>query len=202
MVTGGKIYLQMPKIMAECEPIAKDRRNESQKYNFRGVDDVYAALQEVLAKHGVFTMPYVLTERTEERQTKAGSALIYRILKIRYRFYADDGSYVDARVIGEGMDSGDKASNKAMSVAHKYALLQAFAIPTEGLKDPENESHDVAPINYDNESVPDKRWLKDSLEALKIDQGLWKAISTAMDKKPRADLQTCIDLAIIGAKNA
>jgi ribosomal 50S subunit-associated protein YjgA (DUF615 family) len=43
------------------------------------------------------------------------------------------------------MDSGDKASNKAMAVGHKYALLQLFAIPTEEQKDPEYDSHDVKP---------------------------------------------------------
>jgi hypothetical protein len=87
----------------------------------------------------------VLSERSEERATKSGGVSIYRVLKIRYRFYADDGSFVDAVVIGEGMDSGDKASNKAMSVAQKYAFIQVFAIPTKEHKDPEHEDHDLAP---------------------------------------------------------
>jgi hypothetical protein len=43
------------------------------------------------------------------------------------------------------MDSGDKAANKAMAVGHKYALLQALAIPTTEPKDPENDSHEVSP---------------------------------------------------------
>jgi hypothetical protein len=43
------------------------------------------------------------------------------------------------------MDSGDKSSNKAMSVAHKYALLQAFCIPTKDIDDPDAETHEVAP---------------------------------------------------------
>jgi hypothetical protein len=71
--------------------------------------------------------------------------LIYRVLKIRYDFFARDGSSVSATVMGEGMDSGDKASNKAMAVAHKYALLQILSIPTEESLDTENESHQVAP---------------------------------------------------------
>jgi hypothetical protein len=41
------------------------------------------------------------------------------------------------------MDSGDKASNKAMSVAMKYAMFQMFMIPTEEMVDPDGESHDV-----------------------------------------------------------
>lgn len=138
-----KVIQSMTAIMAEVGHIGKGRKNAQQGYNFRGVDDVYAALQLVMAKHGVICVPEVLEDRTEDRTTAKGSALIYRVLKIRYTFYADDGSHVSAAVIGEGMDSGDKASNKAMSVAHKYALLQAFMIPTDEPKDPENDSHEL-----------------------------------------------------------
>ena len=42
------------------------------------------------------------------------------------------------------MDSGDKSTNKAMAVAHKYALLQTFCIPTEEIKDPDHEAHELA----------------------------------------------------------
>ena len=41
------------------------------------------------------------------------------------------------------MDSGDKATNKAMSAAYKYAAMQAFAIPTEGDNDADSTTHEV-----------------------------------------------------------
>lgn len=135
------IYERMSSVMAEVSPIAKDRQGAG--YKFRGIDDVYQALQAILAKHQVFSLPTVLSEKSEERTAKSGAHLIYRVLHIRYTFYTTDGSTVSALVIGEAMDSGDKASNKAMSVAHKYALLQAFCIPTEESKDPENETFSV-----------------------------------------------------------
>lgn len=140
MNEAGLIYKQIPKIAADLDAVGKDKRNTAQSYNFRGIDDVYNALHPILARHGVFTVPEVIAEVTEERQTKGGGLLIYRKLTIKYRFYAEDGSFVEATVIGEGMDSGDKASNKAMAVAHKYALLQVFSIPTEEAKDPEVDS--------------------------------------------------------------
>jgi len=139
------IYQAMANVMKEVEGISKDRNNASQGYKFRGIDDVYNELHSIFANQGIFTTSDILDERTEEKTTKSGSALIYRILKIKYRFYTVDGSYVETVTIGEGMDSGDKASNKAMAVAHKYALMQAFSIPTEDAKDPENDSHEVAP---------------------------------------------------------
>lgn len=150
----AKIYQQMAKIMAEVAPIAKGQRNQQQGYNFRGIDDVYEALHHIMARHGVFSLPTVLHDRTEDRVTAKGSALIYRVLTIKYTFYAEDGSSVEAVVIGEGMDSGDKASNKAMSVAEKYCLLQAFKIPTREAKDPENDSHDLKPKQATKAALP------------------------------------------------
>lgn len=134
------IHQAIVDIMRECEAISKTHKNQQQGYNFRGIDDVYNSLNPLLAKHGVFSVPEVLEERREEKPSKSGGVLTSTILKMRYTIFASDGSSVQTVVIGEGMDSGDKSANKAMAVAHKYALLQIFAIPTEDPKDPENDS--------------------------------------------------------------
>lgn len=151
----AKIHELIPKIMAEVDPIAKSKQGAG--YKFRGVDDVYAALQLILAKHGVFTVPEVLEERSEERLSKSGGNLIYRILKIKYHFFADDGSFFPCVVIGEGMDSGDKASNKAMSVAHKYACIQTFLIPTSEPKDPELDGIETSPKQEFYAGTPEQK---------------------------------------------
>lgn len=139
------IYQAIAAIMQETDAITKDRKNQQQGYSFRGIDDVYNAVHPLFAKHGVFSVPTVLDDKTEERTTKNGAALIYRVLKMKYTFFASDGSFIESVVIGEGMDSGDKASNKAMAVAHKYAIMQILSIPTDDPKDPENQNHEVAP---------------------------------------------------------
>ena len=130
-----KIYQAITAAMKDIDAIGKNKKNLQQGYSFRGIDDAYNALHGILAKHGIFTVPQVLGKQSEERKTAKGGTLIFRIIDIKYIFYADDGSCVEAVVVGEAMDSGDKASNKAMSTAHKYALLQVFAIPTEDLED-------------------------------------------------------------------
>lgn len=141
-VTGFKIHAAMIAIMEDVGAVGKSGQNRDYKY--RKVDDVYAALQLVMAKYKVFTTSEILAESTEERTSKSGGNLIYRKLTIRYTFWhGEDGSSVQSTVIGEGMDSGDKASNKAMAVAHKYALCQAFCIPTDEPKDPEVDSHET-----------------------------------------------------------
>lgn len=134
------IYESITKIMAEIPAIGKNKTNLQQKFKYRGIDDVMNAIQPLLAKYKVFIVPTVLEQTREERQTKGGGTLIYSICKIKYTFYAEDGSNITAITIGEGMDSGDKATNKAMAIAMKYALFQVFCIPTDEMKDPDAET--------------------------------------------------------------
>ena len=137
------IFKQIAAMMGDVEAIKKGRADEGLRYKFRGIDDVYNSLHGIFVKHKVFTVPVVLDAKHEERKSRSGGTLIYRILTIKYIFYAEDGSSVEAIVVGEGMDSGDKAGNKALSVAHKYALLQILLIPTDDPKDPEVDSPEV-----------------------------------------------------------
>ena len=134
------IYQSINAIMAECPVIAKAQQNKQQGFMYRGVDVVMNVFQPLLAKYKVFVVPEVLETIREDRQTKSGGNLIYTILKVRYTFFAEDGSYISATVQGEGMDSADKSGNKAMSVAFKYAMFQVFCIPTEEMRDPDAES--------------------------------------------------------------
>ena len=139
------IFGLMGQAMREIRAIGKDSKNQQQGFMYRGIDAVYNALNPVMSKLGLFLCPEVLEQTREERVNKNGTTLLYSILKIKFTMYAPDGSNVSCVVIGEGMDSGDKASNKAMSVAMKYAAFQLFMIPTEDLVDPDSEVHEVAP---------------------------------------------------------
>lgn len=136
------IYETIPAVMAEIGAIGKDSWNKQQGQGFayRGIDAVMNALSPAMTKYKMFVIPKTLDQRREERQTAKGSTLIYSICTVEYTFYAEDGSSVSATVIGEGMDSGDKATNKAMSAAFKYACFQTFCIPTEEMKDPDAET--------------------------------------------------------------
>jgi predicted component of type VI protein secretion system len=137
---SNAIYKAITDAMADISPIAKEKRNKEQGFQYRGIDDVMNELSPILSKHKIFIYPEVVEKQRQERQTKSGSTLLYSILTIKYHFATDDGSEVCTTVVGEGMDSGDKASNKAMAVAFKYACLQMFCIPTDDMKDPDVET--------------------------------------------------------------
>ena len=135
------IYETIPAVMAEIGAIGKDSwNNQGQGFAYRGVDAVMNALNPAMTKYKMFVIPKTLDQRREERHTAKGYNLLYSICTVEYTFYAEDGSSVSATVIGEGMDSGDKATNKAMSAAFKYACFQTFCIPTEEMKDPDAET--------------------------------------------------------------
>lgn len=133
------IYETIPAVMAEIGAIGKDSWNK-QGFSYRGIDAVMNALNPAMTKYKMFAVPKVLDHKREERHAAKGGNLIYSIITVEYTFYAEDGSSVSAIVIGEGMDSGDKATNKAMSAAFKYACFQTFCIPTEEMKDPDAET--------------------------------------------------------------
>jgi hypothetical protein len=140
-----KIHAAVCSMLADVEEIKKNRDNKQQGYKFRGIDDVYNAVHPLLAKHRVFPACEVLETRASERETKAGGSLFCVHIKAKYTFWAEDGSSVATEALGEGMDSADKASNKAMSSAYKYALFQLLCIPTEAV-DSEEDSHEVKPL--------------------------------------------------------
>lgn len=138
----GQIFSAIVDAMGKITAIAKGRKNTMQGFQYRGIDDVMNELHPILTECGIFVVPTVLDEQRTTGTTAKGGTMFYTRLKIKFTFYAKDGSSVESIVIGEAMDSGDKASNKALSIGLKYALLQVFCIPTEDDKDPDANTDD------------------------------------------------------------
>lgn len=141
-----QVYKAIASVMGDLAKtgIAKDQTNTFDKYKFRGIDAVYNALAPLLAKHGLVILPRVLERHSEERASNNGNALFYITVKAEFDMVSsEDGSKHTLCAYGEAMDRGDKATNKAMTAAYKYAMFEAFCIPTEGSEDADNESHTV-----------------------------------------------------------
>ena len=143
---SARVYSAIAAVMADLgvTGISKDRANQQQGYKFRGIDDVYNALSPILSRHNLCMLPRMLSREVVERQTAKGNALFYVTVEAEFDLIsAEDGSKHTIRTYGEAMDSADKATNKAMSAAYKYAAMQAFAIPTEGDNDADATTHEV-----------------------------------------------------------
>ena len=176
-----KVYEKIAAVTAELSKIgiSKDSKNTSQGYAFRGIDAVYGALSPMLSKHGLCILPRVTDRQVIERQNRQGTALFYVTLTVEFDFVAaEDGSKHTVITVGEAMDSGDKASNKAMSAAYKYAAFQAFCIPTEGDNDADSQTHEVAATTTDP-AVEAAVQLAATIEEL---NGIWKSLNASERK--------------------
>lgn len=150
------IYELIPKIISEVEPVGKDHQNKQQNYKFRSIDDVYNVVNKLLGKHGISVFPKYQIIKDEVVKTDKGSYQKTVILQGIYKFTAPDGSFEETITFGEAIDFGDKAYNKAMSQAFKYALFQVFCIPTEEEKDTEHESPKISGTTDKNKSDDEK----------------------------------------------
>ncbi len=155
--------------------ITKDRTNsQGSGYKFRGIDDVSKSIAPVLSKHGLSILPRVLSRSCEERTSKNGGALFYVTVEAEFDFVsAEDGSKHTVKTFGEAMDSGDKATNKAMSAAYKYAAFQAFSIPTESDNDADAHTHEVSSAMED--AIRNAK----SIESLQV---IWSALNVHQKK--------------------
>lgn len=195
-VEAANVYQAIAAVQGELAKvgIAKNRRNtQGAGYNFRGIDDVYAALAPLLAEHGLCVIPRVIERESIERTSRKGDPLFFVTVKAEFDFVSvADGSAHTCCTYGEAMDSGDKATNKAMSAAYKYAAFMTFAIPTEGDNDADAHTHDVAPAH--DVAAPKEPAAREKLDGLHTSKtALRKAINDIITKVRAAQSSEEID---------
>ena len=133
------IYELMSLVMRDVRNVGKDGFNDHHKYAFRGVDDFIGALAQPLRDHGVFMLTEILDYQVSVRGNKNATHM-----RVAFHFQGPAGDRVTATTLGEASDTADKASNKAMSAALKYALMQTFMIPVDaGSLDDGDRDHPV-----------------------------------------------------------
>ena len=152
------IHGAMARIQRELKPIGKERETKASssefRFRFRGIDDVLNALHPLFAKHGIFVLPCQHSREEYEvligrNQTKG----VRVVVQMSWRFVAADGSFVIAGpVYGEGIDTGDKATSKAQSMAFKYALFHTFTIPTDDYQESDQENRQAQPVRRSSAS--------------------------------------------------
>lgn len=143
--SGKLIYQKMLAIKKELGHVGKDQKNTGQGWKFRGIDQFLNTLKPLLDKHGVGMLPEVVQHSepkfiTNEKTSKTSKNTQ---VTMRYTFFAEDGSSVAAIIPAEGVDPGDKGTNKALSAALKYCLIQTFSIPTEDIAEGDLENPTV-----------------------------------------------------------
>jgi hypothetical protein len=135
------IHEALSNVMEEVKSVAKNDRNDAQRFNFRGIDAVMNAVGPAFRKHGVIALPEVLEHTYSIATSSKGTPMGHVLVRVAYTFIGPAGDSLTCSVAGEAMDIGDKATPKAMSVAFRTALLQALTLPTNET-DPDAESYE------------------------------------------------------------
>jgi hypothetical protein len=156
----AEIYTKIAKVLNDVGAVAKNEKNKDQGFNFRGIDSVVNAVNPHLKANNLFIAHEVL-EHNLDRFENASKKIVTNVtVRVKYTWFAEDGSSIENVAIGEGRDFADKATAKAMSVAFRTHLLQLLALPTDD-KDPDAESIEIdtapaaAPAAPKGESVAD-----------------------------------------------
>lgn len=140
MTDKPTVFAALSAVMADVQAVKKSDRNSQQNYNFRGIDAVVNAVGPKLREYGVICVPIGVATTYRDVLTTTGKPSRECTVTARYRFYGPAGDFIDTEVPGEAMDSGDKGTPKAMSVAYRTLLLQALCIPTDEA-DPDSQSY-------------------------------------------------------------
>lgn len=119
----------LTEIMRELPAIGKSGRGPKDQgsYAYRGIEQITAELQPLLAKHGVIIAPTATV-------VSITPALGYKeswtttVLSVAWHIIGPEGDAIAAQTIGIGHDGSDKGANKAMSQATKYLYLELFCI--------------------------------------------------------------------------
>lgn len=143
------VHVAWRRVMEQVQAVGKTGHNKQQDYNFRGVDAVVNAVGPACRTHGVVVMPSL--KRIEYLDVEVGKnrTLMTSVrVEVRYAIVGPLGDvFTDptdpdfGKVAAEAMDSGDKATSKAMSVAERTFLIQALMLPTHQ-PDPDEQTYE------------------------------------------------------------
>lgn len=131
------------RVMREVREIRKDSRYSGggTNYTFRGVDAAMNIFGAAIRKHGVIIMPSNVESSYRDTKTTKGNAVRECTVTVTYTIYGPKGDSITAMSAGESLDSADKGTAKAMSVALRVLLLQGGMVPTEN-RDPDADRHE------------------------------------------------------------
>jgi hypothetical protein len=119
----------LTRVMRDMPGIGKDLES-AQGYKYRGIEQISAVAQKLLARHCVVAVPKVLSRKVVD-VTINNKPWTQDELEVIYHFYGP-GGLTDVLEVGPvwglGRDNSDKGANKAFTQAMKVTLIQVLCI--------------------------------------------------------------------------
>ncbi|MGX1909041.1 ERF family protein [Streptomyces phaeochromogenes] len=100
------------------------------RFNFRGVDTVVNVFGPVTLKHGVHVMSSKVEATYGTKNTKSGGTMRECSVLVTWTIMGPMGDTFTLQTMGEALDTADKSTTKAQSVALRTLLLGFGLTPT------------------------------------------------------------------------
>lgn len=195
-------------VMGKITAIEKAAKNISSGYSARSIDDVLDTLHPLLAGVGLVVLTEVMHAEYDTYKNAKGTLLTNCRLRVAFHFTAADGTQATIVMQGEARDSADKATNKAVTGALKYGLLNTFLVPVRGMPDADTETLEAtahataeAPPQADHPAVAAQKAVLELVDGDRVAaKALWDL--AAAQAAPGVDLQqidATVGLAIVAA---
>lgn len=144
-VDAVPVHVAWARVMADVQSIGKgDQYNQSgTRYQYRGVDRVLNAVGPAQRRHGVLIIPVKVEPSYRDVVTSKGNKMRECTVTVSYEIRGPKGDTMPAQSCGEAMDTSDKGTTKACTVAYRNLLITALSIPTRDPRlDAEASHHD------------------------------------------------------------
>lgn len=155
-----QIHALISAIREDIGEIKKEKTGKTgvSKYKYRGVDDALNHVGRALTKHkvtpSVTVSDFQIETNIEDSKAKGKRFVYHATLRLTLRLTAPDGSFVENTAAGEGVDwTNDKATNKAMAGAFKYACYLGLVLPVEEGELDDSDAEGKDPEKHDAEAV-------------------------------------------------
>lgn len=170
------IYQKMSAITNELGVVAKNLNvdmGKGKSYKAVQEKDVLDAVKPIEEKYGIYSYPKerkIIESGILEKETSYGTSKnMYLRIETTYEFVNIDKpeEVITMTSYADGIDSGDKATGKAMTYSDKYSLLKAYKIATGD--DP------------DKDASPEKGYTKEEKQT--ADNNIYLKIKKLMNEK-------------------
>lgn len=212
---NDNIYKRMLTATDKIQTVAKNLNVSFGKSSYKAVGelDILNAVKPIEVECGIYSYPHsrnvIETMTLETENNGYTKKQLFMRIETVYRFVNVDNpeEYVEVTSYGDGIDSGDKATGKAMTYCDKYALMKAYKISTGDDPDqqPSDNLKNVASLKQsDNEKLQLLSELKDYIDRYNnefkkiVGITLKQNNSDRVSDLPIAELRNLVEIAIQG----
>ncbi|WP_327578834.1 ERF family protein [Streptomyces sp. NBC_00145] len=138
------VHLAWLRVRNDVRAVAKSDKhieNGKLKYHFRGIEAALNAFGPATLRHGINVMAVDITTSYRDTKSSRGNPMRECTVVVTWQILGPKGDSLPLlRSAGESLDSGDKGTAKAQSLALRALLFNTGMIPTG---DPEPEAQHV-----------------------------------------------------------